>query len=77
MPETLDEESRDAPYREPLSKVATLYEESMLMQPGASYSFSCPIKLPDELDDGVYGLVFVIPDCVEQYITIYVGTEPL
>jgi hypothetical protein len=57
------------------SVVATLTQEGFSLQPGESWSRQVPIRFPDDLTDGAYGLALIIPGRLSSVTTVQVGTE--
>ena len=57
------------------SVVATLMQEGFSLQPGESGSRQVPIRFPDGLAEGAYGLTLIIPGPLSSVTTIQVGKE--
>jgi hypothetical protein len=55
------------------SVVATLTQERFSLQPGESWSRQVPVRFPDALAEGAYGLALIIPGRLSNVTTIQVG----
>lgn len=55
------------------SVVVTLTQEGFSVQPGESWSRQVPIRFPDGLAKGAYGLALIIPGRLSSVTTIQVG----
>jgi hypothetical protein len=55
------------------SVVATLTQERISLQPGETWSGQVPIRFPDALVEGAYGLALIIPGHLSNVTTIQVG----
>jgi len=53
--------------------VATLTEEGFSLQPGESWSRQVPVRFPDALAEGAYGLALIVPGRLSNVTTIQVG----
>ena len=57
------------------SVAITLIQEVFSLQPGESWTRQVPIRFPDDLAEGTYGLALIIPGCLSSVTTIQVGNE--
>ncbi len=55
--------------------VATLIKAGFSLQPGESWSRQVPVRFPDGLAEGAYGLALIIPGRLSNVTTIQVGEE--
>jgi hypothetical protein len=55
--------------------VATLVQAGFSLQPGQSWSRQVPIRFPDGLAEGAYGLALTVPGRLSSVTTIQVGEE--
>jgi hypothetical protein len=57
------------------SVATTLTQEAFSLQPGEGLTRQVPIRFPDDLAEGTYGLALIIPGRLSSVTTIQVGNE--